>query len=158
MLPYEKLKALEERTLANGCTPGEVVAAQEAIARLLKKHPGLETEQTVGDFFDLLAKVKAKTAYNPNAAADAVKEDMARAKAKAEHDAKHQRAKADPKEVVFTFAEVLGKNATHVLRLAARGWRSRGWSRKDFVSFAVNRRGFNPATASTQWQRSQTQE
>lgn len=157
MLPREKMKALEARTLANGCTPGEVAAAEMALTRLKERHPELnEPEPTIFVF---------KT-FKFNRAEDYVREGMARAKAKAEQHAKSYsggrksnggfKSAEEAQRAQFTYAMAASRSDTHMMRLLARSWRHYGWDRKDFVSFAVNR-GYNRATASTQWQRSQTQ-
>lgn len=47
-------------------------------------------------------------------------------------------------------------NKTEKLRVIARAFRANGFSRKDFIDHMVDW-GFNRDTASTQWNRSQTQ-
>jgi hypothetical protein len=47
---------------------------------------------------------------------------------------------------------------TAVLRNAARDFRYYGFSRKEFIEFAVDVEGYNRDTASTQWSRSERQE
>ena len=151
MNAHVKLAALRNRTEANGCTPGEVAAAQEAIARLLAKHPHLDQPEVV-------FKPWSGPAWNPHAAEDAIKAGMAKAAAEAaakSKDAAYMRRQQ--KVRMWLDAMAAGKNVTSRLRAFARAWRAQGWSRSSYLEFCTAHQ-INRATAQTQWQRSQTQE
>lgn len=73
---HTKFKALKARTAENGCTPGEVAAAEALLAKLVEKHPELNRpEPEVHIFHQYSNKTAGFT--------DWVKEGMRRAAEKA---------------------------------------------------------------------------
>lgn len=172
--PREKLNALKARTLANGCTPGEVEAAELAINKLMEKHPDLAQPETKTYTFQF-NEFNHKTA----GATDWVKEGMRRAEEAAKRTKGNHWDDASWgagggferfNESSRTFTNYAAAtnfwmlfmvnypelNATAKLRVIARSYQYNKFERATFIEIMVGF-GFNRGTASTQWSRAKTQ-
>lgn len=116
-----KLAALRNRTIANGCTPGEVEAAKAALERMQAAHPHLfareaSIREMADDFFRKQARPSKPTIGQ--VFANAV-----------------QAAPGKPTKQVFA---------------AAAACKVHGYDRKTFMEYALAG-GYNKNTAGTQW-------
>lgn len=117
-----KLAALKMRTLANGCTPGEVAAAQAAIERMLAAQPHL-TGDTYNPF-DSLYRTEPKPQPKP--------------------------AKPSLGQCFATAVRYYAGKPTKQCYMAAGQAFTWGYTRKEFMEYALAG-GYNKNTAGTQW-------
>jgi hypothetical protein len=144
-----------------GMTPNEFAAwMHRSVYEAAKREQAMRAQAKAAA--DIRAAYEARRARQANVE-EALRRERARQAAEEAEALRRARA-SQPRNVkfytIFRHAnEARGhEGKTAVLRNAARDFRYYGFTRKEFIEFAVDVEGYNRDTASTQWSRSERQE